>query len=177
MTKFAVVIPAKPQGGLDTMPDFFAPSVWRDVARELVSGSDRGVIHTASSAVESMLKDLLLSDPGEPDPAMRAMLKPGGPLCARPALLNFLEANGFIGNLEAAAIACLFKCADEYFGWSDAARLEAAQWEMLRPLLEYTVTSAESADTQDYKETFFFSFWELTTQLDVLIANRESGLA
>ncbi|MBC7623421.1 MAG: hypothetical protein H7232_08550 [Aeromicrobium sp.] len=137
MTKFATARPARVLGDFDDVADQMKGSFWGDVAREAASGSDRGLVQTAATTLESLLKSLLVSDPGPVDPAMRALINPGGPLCHRNDLVDYLEKNGFIGDKPSlAAIRSLFACADIFFQW-DGGDLDDGAIATLNPLFSY----------------------------------------
>lgn len=177
MTIFAIARPAKPSGELDPIAEEHKGHYWGDLAREASTGSDRGLVLTATAIVESMLKDLVLSDPGEPPPDMRALIAPGGSLCHRNALVDYLDQHGFMTDREAAATRSLFDCADRYFRWSSDGALGDIQWILLEPFLGFSEHAEFARELEKSRAGFFWSFWEITNSLMTRIAERESGLA
>ncbi len=177
MTTFSIARPAKPSGELDIIADDNKRHYWGDLAREAVSGSDRGLVQTATTLVESQLKDLLLSDPGPANPQMKAMIGPGGALCHRSALINYLDQNGFMTDREAAAVRSLFDCAGRYFQWTDDGVLEPIQWNALKPFLDFVEHQESSSQSSEDRLGFYWACWEITNSLLNRIAERESGLA
>lgn len=177
MTTFAIAKPAKPSGELDTIADENKNHFWGDLAREASTGSDRGLVVTAAATVESMLKDLVLSEPGPPQSNMLALIAPGGRLCHRNALVDYLDQNGFMTDREAAAARSLFDCADRYFDWSGKGTIGDIQWILLEPFLGFSehVDFAREADKS--RIGFFWASWEITNSLMTRIAERENGLA
>ncbi|MGV3628612.1 MAG: hypothetical protein ACO1PN_13100 [Betaproteobacteria bacterium] len=177
MTTFAIAKPAKPSGELDSVAEEYKGHYWGDLAREASTGSDRGLVLTATAIVESMLKDLLLSDPGEPQPDMQALIAPRGSLCHRNALVDYLDQYGFMTHREAAAVRSLFNCADRHFDWSSKGTLVDTQWSLFEPLLGFSEHADLAHTAEKSRAGFFWSCWEITNSLLTCIAERESGLA
>lgn len=177
MTSFAMAAPQKPLGELEDIAEHMRGSCWGDVALEAASGSDRGLIQSAATVLESALRDLLLSDQGPTDPDMAALIRSGGALCVRTDLVNYLDQHGFMSDREAAAVRGLFKCADTYFGWADAGVLGAEQWAVLKPYLAFMQNPAGAESGEGGRTVFYWAFWELTNSILQRISDRESGLA
>lgn len=177
MTTFAIPVQARPSQDLSDLPGEFKNHYWGDLAQEATSGSDRGLMQTAATLVESQLKDLLISDPAPARPDMLALIAPGGPLCHRNALVSHLQQHAFMSQREAAAVRSLFDCVDRYFGWNQDGALTNLQWLSLEPFLAYTSDPGMPAVQNKDREGFFWACREITDALLILIGNRENGLA
>ena len=177
MTNFSTVRPARVLGDFDDIADHMKGSFWGDVAREAAAGSDRGLVQTAATTIESLLKSLLLSDPGAVDPAMQALINPGGSLCHRNALVDHLELNRFIGDQPLlASIRSLFACADKYFQW-DGGMLDDDAMAALTPLFSYFQDPEIRSPRDGGRNSIYWGWWELTGAIIDRISDRESGLA
>lgn len=177
MTNFAISKPARLLGDFDDIADHMKGSFWGDVAREAASGSDRGLVQTAATTIESLLKSLLVSDPGAINPATQALIDPGGRLCHRNDLVDFLAKNMFIGDQQLlAAIRSLFACADTYFQW-DGGDLNDDAIAALKPLVSYLQDPNLPTPREGVRASLYWGWWEITGGIIDRISDRESGLA
>ena len=164
-------------GPADEMSGFFA----YDVLVESQQGTARGLMGLAVSVIESMLRDLLISDPMSPLPEIAALIKPGGALDGRQALLTHLFENSFFGSATCNAVQALFTCDRERFGYGSLPSFESETIRALTPFL--TCTSPDDIDTlprsltpESARDDFFSAFNSLTSILIEHIGNRQKGL-
>ena len=160
----------------DDMAGFFA----YDVLIESQQGTARGLMGLATSVIESMLRDLLVSDPMPPRPEIAALIAPGGTLDGRQALLNHLTQNSFFDAATGNAVQALFSCDRGRFGYGKLPRFDQDTNGALMPFLTFSSpddidTAPRSLSPDTIRDDFYSAFNSLTSVLLDHIGNRQRG--
>jgi hypothetical protein len=163
-------------GPADEFAGFFA----YDILVESQQGTARGLMGLTVAVIESMLRDLLISDPLPPLPEVSALISPGGALDGRQALLNHLSEN-VIDSQTRDAIQALFSCDRERFGYGSLPAFNSETINILTPFLTYSTpddidTSPRGLTPDSARDDFFRAFNSLTLKLLTHIGNRQRGL-